>query len=124
MEQWQIIIAAANAGDVSCQRIISDLQKNGQAAKRAKGGIHTKYAGTYAVAAAKVKTRKDKATAAASRVKVGSNKHKAKPCSGWTITQLKAKVFDLEEENKDLKSQVYHNVCIVSVCLSNIGVVS
>ena len=41
---------------------------------------------------------------------------------GWTLTEMNNKCCELEDDNADFHNQVYHNVCIVSVCLSKSGV--
>ena len=55
---------------------------------------------------------------------INTKNQKTAEMTSWSTKQLKASILDLGMENEDLKEQVYHSVCIVSVCLSKIGVVS
>ena len=103
-----------------------DIQKNGQPANRPQGGVYHRMAGTYAgyIKAKKecggnIKAKKEFGSAAA---KVIDTKTKNATYRGWTLRELKDKCCELEDENADLHNQVYHNVCIVSVCLSKSGV--
>ena len=54
--------------------------------------------------------------------KVNGTKTNNATYRGWTLRELKDKCCELEDENADLHNQEYHNVCIVSVCLSKSGV--
>ena len=94
-----------------------DIQKHGQATKRVQGGIHHRYASKYVGY-----PNAQKEPGSAAEVIDTKTKKAAAKFRGWTIRQLKEKCGDLKDENEDLHNQVYHSVCIVSVCLSKSGV--
>ena len=94
-----------------------DIQKTGQPANKPQGGVYHRFAGKYV---GYIKPQKEFGSAAA---KVIGSKTKNATYRGWTLREPKDKCCELEDENADLHKQVYHNVCIVSVCLSKSGVI-
>ena len=94
-----------------------DIQKNGQPANRPQGGVDHRCAGKYV---GYIKAKKELGSAVA---KVIDTKTKNATYRGWTLRELKDKCCELEDENADLHNQVYHNVCIVNVCLCKSGVI-
>ena len=85
-------------------------------ARAAEGGVYHRFAGKYV---GYIKATKEFGSAAA---KVIDTKTKNATYRGWTLRELKDKCCELEDDNAGLHNQVYHNVCIVNVCLSKSGV--
>ena len=94
-----------------------DIQKNGQPANRPQGGVYHRVAGKYV---GYIKAKQEFGSAAA---KVIDTKTKHATYRGWILRELKDKCCELEDDNADLHNQVYHNVCIVNVCVSKRGVI-
>ena len=94
-----------------------DIEKHGQAAKRAQGGIHHRDASKYAGYKNAQKELGSAAKAIDTKIKKAAAKFRV-----WTIRQLNEKCGDLEDENEDLHNQVYHSVCSVNACVSKSGV--
>ena len=93
-----------------------DIQKNGQPANRPQGGVYHRFGGK---SVGYIKAKNEFGSAAA---KVIDTNTKNAAYRGWSPRELKDNCCELEDENADLRNQVYHNVCIVSVCLSKSGV--
>ena len=98
-----------------------DIQNHGQPANRLHGGVHHRVAGKY-VSYINAKQEFGSAVAKTKNAKVIDTKTKNATYRGWTLKELKDKCCELEDENEDLHNQVYHKVCIVSVCLFKSGV--
>ena len=108
----------AAEGDQYCQHMCYDIEQHSKAAKRAQGGIHHRYAGKYA---GYLNAQKELGSAA-NVIDTKTNKAAAQ-FRGRITKQLKETCGDLEDENEDLHNQVYHSVCIASVCLYKSGVI-